>query len=85
MTGAESIVRSLPAEVVRSIRLTLVVAATLISHRFWLAPMAQQHAQQIHFAKNVAIFGGFLFVFVTGGGRFSLDRWWRPQKMNVAS
>jgi uncharacterized membrane protein YphA (DoxX/SURF4 family) len=23
------------------------------------------------------IIGGFLFLFVTGGGRYSLDRWWR--------
>jgi putative oxidoreductase len=63
---------------------TFVVIATLISHRFWSAPSTQEHMQAIQFAKNVAIFGGFLFVFVTGGGRFSLDRWWHPQKMNAA-
>jgi putative oxidoreductase len=54
-----------------------VIAATLISHRFWSLPPAERDAQMIQFAKNVAIIGGFLFVFVTGGGRYSLDRWWR--------
>jgi putative oxidoreductase len=54
-----------------------VAAATLISHRFWAVAAEQQQAQMIQFAKNVAITGGLLFVFVTGGGRYSLDRWWR--------
>jgi putative oxidoreductase len=54
-----------------------VIVATLISHRFWAAPPDEQPEQMIQFAKNVAIIGGFLFVFVTGGGRYSFDRWWR--------
>jgi putative oxidoreductase len=54
-----------------------VAAATLISHRFWTYPPEQQQAQMINFAKNVAIIGGFLFVFVTGGGHYSLERWLR--------
>jgi putative oxidoreductase len=62
-----------------------VLAATLISHQFWAVPDAQERMQAIQFAKNVAIFGGFLFVFVTGGGRFTLDRWWRPHCLNVPS
>ncbi len=32
-----------------------------------------------HFAKNVAIIGAFLVVFVTGGGHYSLERWWRKR------
>ena len=55
-------------------------AATLISHRFWTHPPEQQQAQMIHFAKNVAIIGGFLFVFVTGGGHYSLERWLRKHQ-----
>ena len=54
-----------------------VIVATLISHRFWALPADQQQEQMIQFAKNVAIIGGFLFVFVTGGGHYSLERWWR--------
>jgi putative oxidoreductase len=57
--------------------IVFVAAATLISHRFWTYPPEQQQAQMINFAKNVAIIGGFLLVFVTGGGHYSLERWMR--------
>jgi len=51
--------------------------ATLIAHRYWTYPADQQQAQMVQFAKNISIIGGFLVVFVTGGGHYSLDRWWR--------
>ena len=57
--------------------IVFVAAATLISHRFWTYPPEQQQAQITNFAKNVAIIGGFLLVFVTGGGHYSLERWLR--------
>jgi uncharacterized membrane protein YphA (DoxX/SURF4 family) len=37
----------------------------------------ERRTQSVQFAKNAAIIGGFLFVFATGAGRVSLDRWWR--------
>jgi putative oxidoreductase len=49
------------------------LAATLIAHRFWDFDDASARMQQIQFFKNVAITGGFLFLFVSGAGRFSLD------------
>jgi putative oxidoreductase len=57
-----------------------VAAATLIAHRFWAYPPEQQPVQMVQFAKNLAIIGGFLFVFVTGGGHHSLERWWRKRR-----
>jgi putative oxidoreductase len=60
--------------------IVFVAAATLISHRFWTYPPEQQQAQMVNFAKNVAIIGGFLFVFVTGGGHYSLERWLRKHQ-----
>lgn len=51
---------------------TLVGA--LISHRFWAASGAAQTAQYIQFMKDMAIVGGFLFLFVAGPGRFGLGR-----------
>jgi putative oxidoreductase len=60
--------------------IVFVAAATLISHRFWTYPPEQQEGQMIHFAKNVAIIGGFLFVFVTGGGHYSVERWLRKHQ-----
>ena len=50
------------------------LVATGIAHRFWDLAEAAQRAQEVHFFKNVAIIGGFLLLFVTGAGRFSLDR-----------
>jgi putative oxidoreductase len=51
-----------------------VVAATLISHRFWEFEGAAYQMQYIQFGKNLAILGGFLVLFAAGAGRFSLDR-----------
>ena len=66
--------------------IAFTIAATLIAHRFWDVPPDQREMQMIHFAKNVAIVGGLVCVFVTGGGRFAIERWWaRPKRINVAS
>ena len=62
------------------VMIVFVIVATLISHRFWVLQAAERRAQTVHFAKNVAIIGGFLFLFVVGGGRYCLDRWWRGNK-----
>ena len=59
--------------------IVFVAAATLIAHRFWAYPPEQQPVQMVQFAKNLAIIGGFLFVFVTGGGHYTLERWWRER------
>jgi putative oxidoreductase len=75
--GGLAIVLGLGTRYAALLMIGFVIAATLISHRFWSAPPAEGAEQMIQFAKNAAIIGGFLFVFVTGGGRYSLDRWWR--------
>jgi putative oxidoreductase len=75
--GGLAIVLGLGTRYAALLMIGFVIAATLISHRFWSAPPAERAEQMIQFAKNAAIIGGFLFVFVTGGGRYSLDRWWR--------
>jgi putative oxidoreductase len=51
-----------------------LIIATALAHRYWDYPAAQQSAQFAHFLKNLAIMGGALILFATGGGRFSLDR-----------
>ena len=52
-----------------------VVVATVIAHRYWEYPTGpQQIGQYNNFLKNISIMGGALAIFVTGGGRFSLDR-----------
>ncbi|MFL9960141.1 DoxX family protein [Paraburkholderia sediminicola] len=50
------------------------VAAAVLGHDFWnVADAALQRDMVIHFWKNIGIAGGFLLLFVTGAGRFSVD------------
>lgn len=51
-----------------------LVIATALAHRYWEYPAPQLGNQFNHFVKNLAIMGGALIVFVTGPGRFSIDR-----------
>ncbi len=52
-----------------------VLVATAIAHRYWEFPAGpQQIGQYNNFLKNISIMGGALAIFVTGPGRFSLDR-----------
>jgi putative oxidoreductase len=56
------------------VMLLFVIIATFSSHRYWNFPEAQQANQNAHFWKNMSIKGGLLFLFITGAGRYSLDR-----------
>jgi putative oxidoreductase len=49
------------------------IAAALLSHNYWTMADAARAAQFIQFWKNMAIVGGFLFLFVHGAGPLSLD------------
>jgi putative oxidoreductase len=53
--------------------LAFVIIATVTAHRYWGYPQAAQLVQYIFLTKNLAIAGGLLALFVTGGGRFSVD------------
>ena len=53
--------------------LLFVIVATVTAHRYWEFPQPQQGVQYIFLTKNLAIAGGLLVLFVTGGGRFSID------------
>src|SRR5262249_49106079 len=78
--GGLAIVFGLMTRYAALLMIAFVIVATLISHRFWAFQGAERRTQTVQFAKNVAIIGGFLFLFVTVGGRYSLDRWWRSSK-----
>jgi putative oxidoreductase len=49
------------------------IAAALLSHNYWAMADAARAANYIQFWKNMAIVGGFLFLFVHGPGPLSLD------------
>jgi putative oxidoreductase len=75
--GGLAIVFGLMTRYAAVLMILFVIVATLISHRFWAVQGAERRPQTVQFAKNAAIIGGFLYVFATGAGRVSFDRWWR--------
>ncbi len=50
-----------------------VVIALLSAHLYWRFPQAAQGLQYVFLSKDLAIAGGTLLLFVTGGGRLSID------------
>jgi putative oxidoreductase len=53
--------------------LVFTALAALLFHNFWSAPPDQAQNQMIHFMKNLAIVGGFLYVIAFGAGETSID------------
>ena len=53
--------------------LVFTIIATAISHKYWTYPADQMRNQNAHFFKNVAIIGGFCFLFVSGAGRVRVE------------
>ena len=49
------------------------IVAAFGFHNYWSMPPEQAGMQKINFDKNIAIFGGLLFVVAFGAGRFSFD------------
>ena len=50
-----------------------VVIALVTAHLYWQFPAAAQTLQYVFLSKDLAIAGGALALFVSGGGRISLD------------
>ena len=58
-----------------------MLVATFSSHRYWeFTDAAARRSQDSSFYKNMAILGGFFFLFVCGAGRLSVDNWLRKLK-----
>jgi putative oxidoreductase len=53
--------------------LAFVVLALVTAHLYWEYPQAAQTLQYVLLSKDISIAGGALLLFVTGGGRFSVD------------
>jgi putative oxidoreductase len=57
-----------------SLLLALYTLGTaLIGHHFWTIDGADRLANAINFYKNISIIGGFLLLYVTGAGKYSVD------------
>jgi putative oxidoreductase len=49
------------------------LATALIGHHYWTMSGADQLANETNFYKNVSIMAGFLLLYITGAGKYSLD------------
>jgi len=49
------------------------LGTALIGHHFWTMAGPERNANAINFYKNICIIGGFLLLYVTGPGKYSLD------------
>jgi putative oxidoreductase len=57
-----------------AVLLTLYTLGTsLIEHRYWTATGSDQVASMEGFYKNLSIIGGFLLLYITGAGKYSID------------
>ena len=51
------------------------LGTALIGHRYWTLTGTDRVDSMDGFYKNFAIMGGFLLLFMNGGGRYSIDAW----------
>lgn len=49
------------------------LGTSLIEHRYWSTAAATRVETMEAFYKNLCIIGGFLLLYVTGAGRYSID------------
>lgn len=49
------------------------LGTSLIEHRYWTTTGATQVETMEAFYKNLSIIGGFLLLYVTGAGKYSID------------
>ena len=49
------------------------LGTSLIEHRYWTTKGADQLASMEGFYKNLSIMGGFLLLYISGAGKYSID------------
>jgi putative oxidoreductase len=49
------------------------LGTSLVEHRYWTATAADPLASMEGFYKNLSIIGGFLLLYITGAGKYSID------------
>ena len=52
------------------------LGTALIGHHYWTVTGAEQVDSMDGFYKNLSIMGGFLLLYFTGAGKYSLDALW---------
>ncbi len=59
--------------------LVFTIVASFSSHAYWNYPEAQKMGQLTQFWKNMSMKGGLILLFITAGGRYSIDFYLRPK------
>lgn len=78
--GGLALIFGLTTRYVVMIMIVFMLVATFSSHRYWeVTDLAARRVQDSYFYKNLAMLGGFFFLFVCGSGRLSLDGWLRKR------
>ncbi len=54
------------------------LGTAILGHHFWNMSGALRMENEINFLKNIGLIGGFLLLYLTGAGRYSVD-----DKINV--
>jgi len=79
--GGLALIFGLATRYVVMIMIVFMLVATFSSHRYWeVTDLATRRVQDSAFYKNIAMLGGFVFLFVCGSGRLSLDNWLRKRE-----
>jgi putative oxidoreductase len=52
------------------------LATALIGHRYWRTTGANRVDSMDGFYKNLSIMGGYLLLYITGAGKYSIDSLW---------
>jgi putative oxidoreductase len=77
--GGIALLLGVATRYVIGVMLIFMLVATFSSHAFWtMTDAARRGSNEVNFYKNLSMIGGFLLLFVTGPGRFSVDRLLAP-------
>jgi putative oxidoreductase len=50
------------------------LGTAFIGHRYWTMTGADRVDSMDSFYKNLSVMGGFLLLYITGAGKYSIDR-----------
>ena len=73
LLGANAIALGVWTRPIALVLALFTLGTAVIGHPFWTMEGADRYANATNFYKNVSIIGGFLLLYVTGAGRYSLD------------
>jgi putative oxidoreductase len=74
--GGIALILGFATRYVTLVMMVFMLVATFSSHRYWnITDVGARRVQDSNFYKNMAMLGGFCFLFVCSSGRFSIDNW----------